>query len=133
MLKLTTGAAAALTVGVGSAGARQGGSGLIWSDTWDEHEHDRFQIVEERSIWRFACRGNNHDKAWRCYWIRFEGEDHTHTLWVNPDRRLDTGEEWHEFTENELGCKHNSRVKVSFKPYTENQGNGNGGNGNRGR
>lgn len=129
VLKWTSGAAAALTVGTGSASAQQGGSGVVAEETWENHSDERFKITERRDTFDFACRGNNEDKTWRCYGIEFESHSHDHNLYVNPNRRLDTGD-WHEFTGNGLTCKHNNRdgsiVKVSFKPVDK-------GNGGRGR
>lgn len=111
---------------------------MVTSETWNDHADEPFKIIEERDTFDFACRGNNEDKTWRCYGITFESHNHSddHNLYVNPNRRLDTGG-WHEFTGNGLKCKHNNHegdaiVKVSFKPVDEGQGGNNGrGNGRR--
>lgn len=142
VLKWTSGAAAALTVGVGTGAARQGGSGVVLDETWQNYRDEQFRIVREGDTYDFACRGNNEDKTWQCYGILFESQewgDSDYNLYVNPNRRLDIVEdedsdEWHEFTGNGLECKHHPRVKVSFKPVDEgNDGGGRGRGNGRGR
>lgn len=121
MVALGVGAASA-----GTAAARQGqgGSGLVRDETWDTHNDDTFQVVEELGTLEFTCRGR--ERTWRCYEISFDNDDDTYFLHVNPDRRLDTVEEgyekWHEFTRHDLDCKECARVKVSFKPVTPRNG-----------
>lgn len=97
-----------------TAAAKQGGTGFVPEPEFVDRE---FRIVAEtpETLTRSpSCESSEPDKTYQGYEIVYEGAPPRRgTLFVNPERNLETETDLHEFVRDEP-C--GAEVKVTFKP-----------------